>query len=109
MEMNFYLLFPFLYRLLGGSLRRSAAFVLASIVYIDVINRSLPLLRQFFFPGVLDFAWTFYKSFWLPSQLPVFLIGFLAYHLIRNDSIIKKWFASDSGQLLSYAFVSWSS
>jgi peptidoglycan/LPS O-acetylase OafA/YrhL len=88
-EMNFYLLFPLLYFLLGRSLRKSAAFVLASIIYINVLNRCLPSLRHLFYSGVPDFVWTFFKSFWLPSQLPVFLIGFLTYHLIRNDSITR--------------------
>src|ERR1700677_4057654 len=53
-EMNFYLLFPFLYRFLGRSLRKSVVFVLASIIYINAINRCLPWLRHLSFSDISD-------------------------------------------------------
>ena len=40
-----------------------------------------------FFSEIPDRIWEFFTNLWFPSQLPVFLIGFLAYHILCNDSV----------------------
>jgi peptidoglycan/LPS O-acetylase OafA/YrhL len=97
-EMNFYLLFPLLYRLLAKSLRRSAVAVVVSILCVGLLDRYLPWLHQYVYSSIAATPWDFYTNFWLPSQLPVFLIGFLACHLIREDAItrlvqVRSWAA----------------
>jgi peptidoglycan/LPS O-acetylase OafA/YrhL len=99
-EMTFYLFFPFLFRWLNTP-KKAVAAVLVSILYlkllvhVDAMNPHsvYAQLREHVYPGVPDFIWDFFVSLWFPTQLPVFLVGFLAYYLLKNDSIKK--FASD--------------
>lgn len=83
-EMNFYLLFPMIYRVLGRSLRRSVVAVLLCIPYSMGIWHSFQFIHTHFFSEVPFENWIFFQGLSLPTQLPVFLLGFLAYHLIRN-------------------------
>jgi peptidoglycan/LPS O-acetylase OafA/YrhL len=93
-EMTFYVFFPLIFLLLN-SLKKAAVAVLVSILYgklwyhVDSIhtNTLFDQLHHHFFPGIHGHIWDFYAGFWFPSQLPVFLIGFFAYHLLKNDSI----------------------
>jgi peptidoglycan/LPS O-acetylase OafA/YrhL len=86
-EMTFYAIFPFIFRLLGLSLKKTIVTVLIAILYIKIMGHILPQLRCYFIAGIPDNIWDFFTCFWFPTQLPVFLIGFLAYHLLSNDSI----------------------
>jgi peptidoglycan/LPS O-acetylase OafA/YrhL len=89
-EMSFYLLFPLIFRFLGKSLRRSVAAVLLSIAYVHILDRFLPRIHYFFFRGVPEgLPWRFFEAFWFPAQLPVFLVGFLVYRLMKNDSVAR--------------------
>lgn len=100
-EMTFYVFFPFLFRWLNTS-KKAVAVVLVSIIYLKILvhvdsmnpHSVYAQLRAHFYPGVPDFIWDFFASLWFPAQLPVFLVGFLAYYLLKNDSIKK--FANDS-------------
>ena len=100
-EMTFYIFFPFLFRWLNTP-KRAAATVLVSILYLKILvhvgftnsHSIVDQLRNDVYPGVSDFVWNFFLSLWFPAQVPIFLIGFLAYYLLKNDSIKK--FAKDS-------------
>ena len=87
-EMNFYVLFPLLFHLLGRSVRRSTVAVLLAIVYLAMLGRALPWLHHLFFPSVPNGdQWLFFEEYWFPAQLPVFLIGFLTYRLTRIETV----------------------
>lgn len=59
------------------------------LVHVDSVhaNSIIEQLRHHFFPGIPDNPWDFFAGLWFPAQLPVFLTGFFAYHLLKNDSI----------------------
>jgi peptidoglycan/LPS O-acetylase OafA/YrhL len=70
--------------------------VLLSIIYLKILVRVVslnPQLREHFYPGIPNEIWGFFAGLWFPSQLPVFLVGILAYYLLKNDSITE--FAGD--------------
>lgn len=88
-EMNFYLFFPLLFCLVN-SLKKAAVFFLCSLLYTNLIYHFLfPNLRQHLYPGVPDMIWGFYRTHCFFSQIVVFLIGFLAYHLLQNEYVTK--------------------
>lgn len=82
-----YLLMPFGFRFLT-SWRRSVAAVLATLPFGMVLTF---LVRRAYvgqFPPSQEYLVDAFGAFWLPSQLPVFCLGVLAYFLIiaRGDS-----------------------
>lgn len=93
-EMTFYLIFPFLFRLVNTP-KKAALAVLFSIFYLKLLvhvgshdpHSICDELRIHFFPGTPDFIWNFFAGLWFPSQLPVFLVGFLVYQLLKNGAI----------------------
>jgi peptidoglycan/LPS O-acetylase OafA/YrhL len=95
-EMTFYVFFPFLFRWLSTP-KKAAAAVLLSIIYLKVLvheggvnsHSIYAQLREHFYPNVPDFVWDFFAGLWFPSQIPVFLIGFFVYYLLKNDSVKK--------------------
>jgi len=106
-EMNFYLLFPLIFHFLGKSARRCAVAVLLAIVYQSGLHHLLPTLHRLLFPGVLaGDAWSFFEGRWLPAQLPVFLVGFLVYRLMRNDAV-PRWLRTNfwAGCVLAFSLM----
>ena len=93
-EMTFYLFFPFLFRWINTQ-KKAAGVVFASMIYLKLLvhvgstnSQSVTgLIRDHIYPGVTDFVWNFYSGLWFPAQLPIFLIGFFAYYLLKNDPI----------------------
>jgi peptidoglycan/LPS O-acetylase OafA/YrhL len=86
-EMTFYVFFPLIFHFLGISPKKTAVFVLFGIFYIKILGYADSWLRYHFFSEIPDRIWEFFTNLWFPSQLPVFLIGFLAYHILCNDSV----------------------
>ena len=84
-EMNFYVLFPVLFRYLGKSFRFAGGALLASVVYLRVLYR----LTRHPWPGITEYVWQFFSMHWLPAQLPVFVLGFFVYHLTR-DRLLRQ-------------------
>ena len=82
-EMTFYILFPFL--ALHISNLKSAASIFAAAIILKLIS------NQYFYPAAtvlwpnisLGLIYSFNFS-WFPNQLPVFLIGFMLYFIIRD-------------------------
>jgi len=98
-EMTFYLFFPLLFRLLNSP-KRVTIVVLLAVFYGVLANTGTihsdsidARLRNHFYPNIPDTIWDFFINFWFPSSLYVFLIGFLAYHLLKRASV--KGFAKD--------------
>jgi peptidoglycan/LPS O-acetylase OafA/YrhL len=80
-EMNFYLLLPFFFKYVT-SLKKALLCVVSSLVFFAVAN--------FFYghglmpPGCPRDQAELFLRFWLPSQLPVFSLGFVLFFLVRN-------------------------
>ncbi len=89
-EMTFYLIFPLLFLWLSSAKRAMAA-VLVSILYLKLLGlNSLYVHSDFLglrhlYPGIPDRVWDFFASYWFPTQIPSFLVGFLAYHVLKHD------------------------
>jgi peptidoglycan/LPS O-acetylase OafA/YrhL len=91
--MTFYLFFPVFFYYLRNSLRLTALVVFASILYFKALSHVERWLHAYYFQGIPDKVWQFFTDLWFPSQLPVFLIGFLAFHLIthpRVSAVVKR-------------------
>ena len=78
-EMSFYVLFPAL-----ALLRDARAVAIAALLALGAaaILHSLPfaIWGNYDHTLVVDFS-----SLWLPTQLPVFLVGFLAFHAVNSE------------------------
>ena len=85
-EMNFYIFFPLIFWLLSSQ-KRAAAAVLIGLLYANVVVHILSHVRPYLYPGISESVWSFYVIHCFPAQIVVFLIGFLAYHLLQNQSI----------------------
>jgi len=96
-EMNFYLLFPLLFLLLSN-LKKSLVY--GGIILILSIMLSI-LMRQnldMFYPASQVRDFTFY---WLPRQIPVFIIGFILFHCLKDRFLLPN--NIPSGKQLSIA------
>jgi len=85
-EMNFYLIFPILFLLLSN-LKKSLMY--GGIILILSIMLSV-LMRQNltpFYPESLVRDFTFY---WLPRQIPVFIIGFILFHCLKDRLLLSN-------------------
>ena len=88
-EMIFYAVFPLLFCLVN-SLKRAGLAVLASFVYYKFMLHSVfPFFHDHVFAGIDAHEMDFFMNLWFPAQLPVFLVGFLAYYLLK-DSLVQK-------------------
>jgi peptidoglycan/LPS O-acetylase OafA/YrhL len=80
-EMNFYLLFPLLFirlRNLGGSAIAAFVALLGGALASGVARRLLAILGWGSATDLERFTW-----YWLPTQFPIFLLGFVLFFLVR--------------------------
>ncbi|MFM0163809.1 acyltransferase [Paraburkholderia sediminicola] len=84
-EMSFYAVFPALF-IAACTLRRSLVALCISLVLAVVANQVL--LSHVVIDSRTDLE-TF-AFFWLPNQLPVFIVGFVLYHLLFGPQSAKK-------------------
>ena len=82
-EMNFYLIFPILYKYLGKSFRLAGVALFIGTVCLRILLHYTT--RPMF--GVDPTVWLTFSHYWLPAQLPVFLAGFFTYHLTRDAGL----------------------
>src|ERR1700722_16857415 len=85
-EMNFYLIFPILYKYLGKSLRLAGVALLVGTVSLRILLHFTT--RPLF--GVDPTVWLTFSHYWLPAQLPVFLTGFFTYPLTRDAGLKRR-------------------
>lgn len=84
-EMLFYLCIPWLFRTIR-SLKRAiwffvATFALSIFLRWSILTAALLLLHK-----KVEGGW--YLYFWLPNQLPVFAVGIVCYHVLRNPRVL---------------------
>ncbi len=80
-EMNFYLLFPLLFRYVD-SLDRSLLLVLTTVSLAFIADRLLVGLFGTYEPTYLAIQ---FRKLWFVAQLPVFAIGILTYHVMHSS------------------------
>lgn len=107
-EMIFYLLIPFLFRRI-----RSIGAALACCVFSILLSISANMLANYLmlhYTGFDAFHRSWFLYFWLPNQLPVFLLGVLLYQIIKaghrwsgKTGLIMAWLAS-AGIFILLAF-----
>jgi len=84
-EMVFYLLVPFCYFIFTSTQR-----TLIGIFWIYAGSRALIGILRHVDSGFSEQIWNEYLFYFLPNQLPVFLTGFLLFHLIiRKDELVN--------------------
>jgi len=83
-EMNFYLLVPWLFRRLTSA-RRAVWFFIACLTFQAVVNAAMRpvFLRQL--SADEQYLGALMEIMWLPAQLPVFAAGFVLYRWIVPD------------------------
>lgn len=96
-EMNFYLIFPILYKYLGKSPRVAGLALLMGTVYLRVLLHSTS--RPLF--GVDQSVWLTFSNYWFPAQLPVFLAGFFTYHITRDAGLKRRLRSTFAASCLS--------
>lgn len=82
-EMSFYLIFPLLMLFIRNVRTAIIGFVLSAAVSLVIMAILWPQ-RASLWPGISDELVATLLSLWLPSQLPVFMIGFITYFAIRD-------------------------
>jgi peptidoglycan/LPS O-acetylase OafA/YrhL len=92
-EMSFYVIFPLLMLFIRNVRTAIIGFVLSASMSFAIMA-TLWSQRAVLWPEVSDELVATVLSLWLPSQLPVFMIGFITYFAIR-----------DPGQLHSFRFL----
>lgn len=89
-EMNFYILVPFLYKKVT-SLDRALYLTFTTLIASNLINILMSKFPIFY--G--NEGWEGLRFYWLPNQLPVFFLGFVLYFLVtrtvKNPLMNKTW------------------
>lgn len=89
-EMNFYLLVPFLFFLSKDHYR---AFLLGTV--LALLSLKINLIAEPFLNSYPDYLIKSFLLLWLPSQLPIFLLGFGLYFMVKRLKTENKnlsWF-----------------
>ncbi len=90
-EMTFYLIFPAMAFFIRGWVSALTALVLANIL-ADKALQFFWLKRSALWPGISDDLVSTFLNLWFPSQLPVFVVGFLVYFAVRDaKGILPVW------------------
>lgn len=91
-EMSFYLLVPWMVARLTSFLRLGVAWILAILCSLLCAYAAWHFLHSDQTPG--DLSWPVANNsflyFWLPTQLPVFLTGFLAYRFWERNGATPR-------------------
>ncbi len=94
-EMTFYLCLPLLATHIK-SIWASISMIFYSVLVSFFLERLLTPFIGSVIPYSEHYLIPYFFFHWFPSQLPVFLIGFLTYYVIRNDKIMA--FVSKPGR-----------
>jgi len=90
-EMTFYLVFPLMIFFIRGWGSALTALVLV-IILADKALQFFWLKRSALWPGISDDLVSTFLNLWFPSQLPVFVVGFLVFFAVRDaKGILPVW------------------
>ena len=82
-EMTFYLIFPLLTLIIRGWVSALGSLVL-TVIAAPAIWLIFWSMRGSLWPGLPDYLVATFLTLWFPSQLPVFLVGFVLYFAVRD-------------------------
>jgi peptidoglycan/LPS O-acetylase OafA/YrhL len=82
-EMTFYLLLPMLFVALKD-IKSTLLFIVFTVVLAWDLNKLMTLLYTPMYPQNEQYLVSSFTYFWLPSQLPVFGLGILLYHIFKR-------------------------
>lgn len=82
-EMSFYLIFPLLAFAIRSWVSALFAFILAN-AWANNMLQMIWLKRADYWPGISDDLVSTFLNLWFPSQLPIFMVGFVAFFAIRD-------------------------
>jgi peptidoglycan/LPS O-acetylase OafA/YrhL len=91
-EFNFYLLLPFLFKLINTKERALIFFIFTSLINL-FISRWMFDFWSAQYPGHLSLPWGL-SYFGFFNQLPVFAIGIMLFHIFKEDHFRRKNFTS---------------
>ena len=90
-EMTFYLIFPALVFLIRGWVTAIIALLLSNF-FANYLLQLLWINRASLWPTISDDLVSTFLNLWFPSQLPIFVIGFLLFFIIRDyKGILPLW------------------
>jgi peptidoglycan/LPS O-acetylase OafA/YrhL len=88
-EMSFYLLVPWLYNKCRG-LSESLVFVLIALIMGHVLTRLVSSVWIAHLPESQQYLVGDFRLLWLFAQLPVFGVGIVVFHVIRNSQRMRS-------------------
>lgn len=88
-EMTFYLVVPYLFIKLNNILSAFIALFL-SLILEKVLTIGVVFYLSPYFPDSQQYLVDTFTTFWFFSQLPIFILGILLYHVIKNDPSSDK-------------------
>jgi peptidoglycan/LPS O-acetylase OafA/YrhL len=87
-EMTFYLLIPFLFLRIKSVSMAFTCFIFS--ILLSVLANILGNYVMLHYTGFDAFHRSWFLYFWLPNQLPIFLLGVLLYQLIKTNRRLSK-------------------
>lgn len=88
-EMTFYAVFPISFRFIDTLKKAAIATLLCMLAGKTLFAFSFPKIHELLYPTIPAPVYRFFEYSWFPNQLPVFIMGFLLYYLLRESSIRK--------------------
>jgi peptidoglycan/LPS O-acetylase OafA/YrhL len=90
-EMMFYLVFPVMIFFIRGWVSALTCLVLANF-FANMALQLFWLKRSVLWPGISDDLVSTFLNLWFPSQLPVFVVGFLVFFVVRDaKGVLPVW------------------
>ncbi len=94
-EMTFYLFVPYLFLKLKD-VRSTVIALLASLVFVRISSKLATIVLSSMYPESQQYLVSGFTFLWFFSQLPIFLLGILTYHVIRahpnQDKVLSAAF-----------------
>lgn len=103
-EMTFYLIFPFLVKVIKSLNSAFVAFVIVVLV-AKVLFEKMWELRSTLWPGVSDDLASTFVNLWFPNQLPVFIVGFVLFYALERFQTVPRWLSAALLVVSGFGFV----
>lgn len=82
-EMTFYLFVPYLFSKLD-SIKKTLSAIFLSLIFAKIASFSIVYIVSPYYPDNQKYIVTQFSFLWFFSQIPIFLLGILLYHLINK-------------------------
>lgn len=90
-EMTFYVFFPLIF-IYVNSLQRSVLVLLGYFALSPLFQRGQDIIIRHFYPNLDHRMVDFFQERWFPCSLPVFLVGFCTYYVLKGNygAVLRK-------------------